>query len=101
MLLSDDGSSWLTNLTGTLTTLYRDRQIIKAQASRVAQGQQPVALPPVSPNLTPLPTPTQQVQYAPQSLPVQFDTRNLVLVGGAVVAAGLAATLLLRRRRGR
>jgi LPXTG-motif cell wall-anchored protein len=104
MYLSD-APDWVSALLPSLTKAYADRKLINAQAERIRAGQQPVALPPVGPTLTPLPAP-------------QFDPATLQLPGvlpavpaGALglppqawmVAAGLAAAglglLLLGRRR--
>lgn len=105
MYLSDT-PDWLSTLVSTATTAYRDKKLIQAQADRIRAGQQPVALPPVGPTLTPLP----QVQYDPASLqlpgalpvtlPAGFRlSPNTWLVAGGLAALGVGLLLLGRRRR--
>jgi hypothetical protein len=101
--LSDASPStdWLSTLVGTATQAYRDKKIIQAQADRIRAGQQPVVLPQVSPNLTPLYDPMiLQPATVPRSMVPALSTNTLLMVGAAAVL-GVGAVLLLQGRRRR
>lgn len=103
MYLSDaaPATDWLSTLVTQATQAYRDKKIIQAQADRIRAGQQPVVLPQVSPNLTPLYDPfVMQPATVPRSMAAPLGTNTLLIVGG-VAALGVVAAMLLQGRRRR
>lgn len=74
-----------------ITNAYAQKKLIQAQSDRIRAGQQPVELPQLQPNLTPVPVPTSTV----------LTGRNDLLIAGAVGLAVVGAFVLLGQRRRR
>ena len=81
-----------TSVVATLTQAYANKKLIQAQTDRIRAGQQPMELPPMLPNMTPMQVPTSIVPTG----------RSDLFIAGAIGLAAVGAFLLLgRRRRGR
>lgn len=91
MYLSDVPTPDWTSVLATITQAYANKKLIQAQTDRIRAGQQPMELPPLQPNLTPMPVPTTLVTTG----------RNDLLIAGGIGLAAVAAFMLLGRGRRR
>ena len=93
MYLSDTtggGTDWQSVL-AAITQTYANKKLIQAQTDRIRAGQQPVELPPLQPNLTPIPVPTSTVATG----------RNDLLIAAGIGLAVVGALAFMGNRRGR
>lgn len=91
MYLSDVPTPDWQSVLSTLVQGYAQKKLIQAQSDRIRAGQQPMELPPLQPNLTPMPVPTSVVTTG----------RNDLLIAGGIGLAVVAAVMLLGRGRRR
>lgn len=87
MYLSDAPSPDWQAVLATLVNGYAQKKLIQAQSDRIRAGQQPVELPPLQPNLTPLPVPTSVVTTGRNDLLIAAGI-GLLAVGAFVVLGG-------------
>lgn len=91
MYLSDAPTPEWQSALLAITNAYAQKKLIQAQSDRIRAGQQPVELPQLQPNLTPVPVPKSTV----------LTGRNDLLIAGAIGLTLVGAFVLLGRRRSR